>query len=89
MFAQVAPRFLYPEKKIPRYVYSDWLASQFGIESEGAFGALNFGLPMEGMVTIGMVGIFIYPFVEVFTLLCAANYISLRHAGRAYDRNAI
>jgi hypothetical protein len=76
MSAQLAPRFLFPDKKVASYLYSDWLASQYGFEAEGAGGALNFGLPMEGMVTVGVVGVFLYPLVAVFALCWAAASLS-------------
>ena len=74
IFGKIEPRWLFPDKPIANYAFGDWLAWHFGMEEEGGFGALNFGLPMEGLVTIGLVGWFLYPAVVLscFLGICSA-----------------
>lgn len=76
IFGPLVPRFLFPDKPVQRYIYSDWLSYHYGFERVGSYAALSFGLPMEGLVTIGWTGFFLYPFVGLLAVMWTAAWIS-------------
>jgi hypothetical protein len=74
--ARVAPGFLGFDKRISLYGLGDWLSWQVGIGSPGLSSFLNFGLPMEGLATWGIIGFIAYPIIFLIPVLFLAGRIS-------------
>ncbi|SFK71801.1 hypothetical protein [Methylocapsa palsarum] len=74
--ARVAPGFLGFDKRVSLYGLGDWLSWQVGIGNPGMSSFLNFGLPMEGLATWGLIGFITYPFIFLIPVLFIAGRIS-------------
>lgn len=75
-FARNAPGFLGYDKDATRFGMGDWLSWQIGLSEPGLIAFLNFGLPMEGLVTWGWIGFVAYPFIFIFPLLFICGRLS-------------
>lgn len=77
--ARIAPGFLGFDKRSTIYGAGDWLWWQLGIGVYGQIGFANFGLPMEGLVSWGFIGLMTYPFIFILPyLFFIAKISSLR-----------
>jgi hypothetical protein len=70
------PGFLGFEKAETAYGMGDWLSWEMDMGTPGASAFLNFGLPMEGLATWGMVGFIAYPLVLCLILLIVYGRLS-------------
>ncbi len=60
----------------PPYSPSDWLAWQMGMEEPDFTAFLNFGLPMEGLVTWRWIGFIAYPIAFMLPVMLVFSRIS-------------
>lgn len=74
--ARVAPGFLGFDKNVSRYGLGDWFCWQTGLFAPESLVFANFGLPMEGLATWGMIGFIAYPFAFMLPLLFICGRIS-------------
>jgi hypothetical protein len=74
--ARNAPGFLGYDKEGTRFGMGDWLSWQTGLSEPGNIAFLNFGLPMEGWATWGMLGFVAYPFIFMLPILFICGRIS-------------
>ncbi len=70
------PGFLGFDKTNVAFSMGDWLSWQNGMGSPGIITFLNFGLPMEGLVTWGLIGFVVYPFILYLALLFAFSRLA-------------
>ncbi len=68
------PTFLGNKKE--NFGLGDWLNWQMGMETPDYSAFLNFGLPMEGLASWGLLGLMIYPIVFITPVLLLFSRIS-------------
>jgi len=74
--ARNAPGFLGFDKSDLSFGMGDWLSWQMDMGTYGIPAFLNFGLPMEGLATWGLIGFVAYPFVLSLIILLICGRIS-------------
>ncbi|MEJ0094614.1 MAG: hypothetical protein WDN46_14630 [Methylocella sp.] len=67
------PSFLGPKLGVGM---GDWMSWQLGMGAPGVISFLNFGLPMEGLATWGVIGFITYPFIFMLPVLLIFGRIS-------------
>ncbi len=77
MLARIAPGFLVSDKESFNGIGpGDWLSWQTGLTEPGHVSFSVFALPMEGLATWGLIGLFAYPFIFMLPVIYVCGRLS-------------
>jgi hypothetical protein len=82
VFSRSVPSFIVRDKQVKTYQFGDWLSWRMGMSDLGNVYSANFGLPMEGLATFGLLGLVLYPWLFILPALVVTGWLSSFRAPR-------